>query len=194
MDKDIKPYKQKGMTCAIACMLMVLEYFRLIPKADWILERKYYRIYRSKCMEGTPLSALAWHFAKNNLETEIIHSESKYFDNSNCTLPSEVFEEAMAEYKEFIKIAEEKGAKVTNGVNIDCNMLRKYIEEGKMIILAGQYGNVFHAILVFGYNEQGFLVCDPLYGKKQVKTIQEIASFMKTPIGKWCVIVGIKEN
>ena len=193
MDKDIKPYKQKGMTCAIACMLMVLEYFQLIPKADWMLERKYYRIYHSKYMEGTPFSALAWHFAKNGLDTEIIHSERDFFDNSSHTLSDTIFEDAMLEYKEFINIAIEKGAKVTNGVDINCIMLKKCIEEGKMVIIAGQYGAMLHAILVFGYNEKGFLVCDPLCGKKQVKTDQEITSFIQTPIGKWCVVVGEKK-
>ena len=193
MDKDIKPYKQKGMTCAIACMLMVLEYFGLISKADWILEKKYYRIYHSKYMEGTPFSALAWHFAKNGLETEIIHSEHDFFDNSSHTLSDTIFEEAMSEYKGFIKIALEKGAKVINGVDINCTMLKRYIEEGKMIIAAGQCSTMLHAILIFGYNENGFLVCDPLYGKKQVKTNKEITSFIQTSIGKWCVVVGEKK-
>ena len=30
MDKNVKPYKQKGDTCAIVCMLMVLEYYKKI--------------------------------------------------------------------------------------------------------------------------------------------------------------------
>lgn len=39
MDREIKPYKQKGMTCSIACMLMALEYYKIIPKADWLYEK-----------------------------------------------------------------------------------------------------------------------------------------------------------
>ena len=81
MKKDIKPYRQNGNTCAIVCMLMVLEYYGLIPKINKYYENKYYRIYKSRYMEGTPLSALAWHFAKNGLNTEIVHSYKEIFNN-----------------------------------------------------------------------------------------------------------------
>ncbi len=74
MEKKIKPYKQRGDTCTIACMLMVLEYYHIIPKANGIYERKYNRAYHSHYLTGTPLSAIAWHFSKNDLEVQLIHS------------------------------------------------------------------------------------------------------------------------
>ena len=43
MIKNINPYKQHGMTCAIACMLMVLEYYKIIPKANYLYEQKYFK-------------------------------------------------------------------------------------------------------------------------------------------------------
>lgn len=39
MELDVKPYRQRKMTCAISCMLMVLEYYKVIPKADWLYEK-----------------------------------------------------------------------------------------------------------------------------------------------------------
>jgi len=192
MEKDVKPYKQRGMTCAVACMLMVLEYYEIIPKADWIYEKKYFRAYKSKHMEGTPFSALAWHFAKNGLDTEIMHSEKNIFDNSKRALADDVFENAMKEYFCFLEIAKEKGAKISNGCEISCDILKQKLDEGKLIVLAGLINNVLHAILICGYNDGEFVVCDPLYRQKQTKSYNEIDSYMNTPLGKWCVVVGNK--
>ena len=53
MDKNVRPYKQRGDTCAIVCMLMVLECFKIIEKASWNEERMLYKKYGSKYMKGT---------------------------------------------------------------------------------------------------------------------------------------------
>lgn len=189
LEKNIKSYKQRGNTCAIACMLMVLEYYKVIPKADWHYERKYFKSYHSRYIDGTPFSALAYHFAKNNLYTEMIHSEINMFDNSNKLLSDDIFEKTMEEYKEYLRYAEEKGAKIINGLNINGEMLKQKIEEGKLVILAGQINNYLHAILLCGYENNNFIVCDPLYKQKQLKIKEEIELFMNTDIGKWCVTV-----
>lgn len=44
------------------------------PKINGIYERKYNRVYHSHYLTGTPLSAIAWHFSKNDLEVQLIHS------------------------------------------------------------------------------------------------------------------------
>lgn len=190
--KDIKPYKQKGMTCAISCMLMVLEYYKIIPKANYLYERKYYNSYKSKYINGVPFSALAWHLVKSNLDVELIHSEITMFDNSNNFLSDNEFSESLKEYMLFLKDAKAKGDRVKNGFEIDSSTLKKYIEKGKMIILAGMCGNFLHAILLFGLDNNNFIVCDPLYKNKQRKAFAEIDSFIKTPIGKWCIVVSKK--
>ena len=77
MDKDVRPYKQRGDTCAIACMMMVLEYYKVIPKANWYDERRLYRLYGSKYMDGTPFSALAvslLNFPSDNFIFDILKS------------------------------------------------------------------------------------------------------------------------
>lgn len=190
MEKNVKPYRQRGMTCAISCMLMVLEYYKIIPKADWLYERKYYRAYHSEYMDGTPFSALAWHFAKNGLDTELIHSEKKLFSNESQLLTNECFEDAMIEYKRYLEGATTKGAKIKNGSDISCAMLKEKLENGKMVILAGQAHECLHAILLCGYNENGFVVCDPLFKQKRCMSPSQIDEYMNTPLGKWCVVVG----
>lgn len=189
MNFDIKPYKQRGMTCAIACMLMVLEYYKIIPKATWKEERKYYRIYRSKYMDGVPLSALAWHFAKNGLETEIIHSEKNLFTNSKHTIEDSMFDKALEEYVYFLNIAKEKGTKVYSDKTINSNTIKEKLISGYMIILAGSINESLHAILISSLNEDKFIICDPMYKEKQEKTFKEIDEFMTTSIGKWYIAV-----
>lgn len=191
MEKDVKPYKQNGMTCAIVCMLMALEYYKIIPKANYLYEQKYYRIYRSKYMDGTPFAALAWHLSKNNLDVEIFHSEKKLFKN-NGNFSNEIFDNLIKEYKSFLDYSKEKGAKLNNGIDINCDILKEKLNENNLIILAGQIGEYLHAILLCGYDDNNFIVCDPMYKRKQVKSFKEVEEFMNTNIGKW--FIAVKSN
>ena len=190
MEFNVNHYKQKGKTCAIACMLMVLEYYHIIPKANWFYEKKYDKCYHSHYMDGTPFSAIAWHLVKNGLDTELIHSCETMFTNKDGFLSNDIFHNAMIEYKEYLEYAKEKGVKITNGVDITEKMIRQFLENGKFIILAGSLMNSFHAILICGYTNDSFIVCDPLDKKKSIKTSQELAKFMDTAIGKWCIAVS----
>lgn len=192
MDKNVRPYKQRGDTCAIVCMMMVLEYYKVIPKANWYDERRLYRIFGSKYMSGTPFSALAFYMAKNGLETTIYHENKELFKNDQGTINSDNFELAMSEYKEYLNYAENKGAKVVNGVNITINLLKQKLQDGNLVILAGEIPGGYHAVLLTGYDEYGFKVCDPLYKTKQNRTFNEIENFMNTSIGKWFISVNDK--
>lgn len=190
MEKDVKPYKQRGNTCAIACMLMVLEYYKIIEKANWYDERRLYRIYSSKYINGTPFSALAFHLAKNNLNTTIYHESKNLFINKNNTFNKEKFELLIKEYKGFLELAKNKGAKVFNGISINTNILKQKLQENNLIILAGSLSGIYHTILLTGYNNTSFSVCDPLYKTKQSKTFEEIESFINTNIGKWFIAIN----
>ena len=192
MDKDVRPYKQRGDTCAIVCMMMVLEYYKVIPKANWYDERRLYRIYGSKYMSGTPFSALAFYMSKNGLETTICRESPKLFEKNQGIIDKTDFNLAMNEYKEYLKYAKNNGAKIVNGVNINIALLRQKLQDGNLVILAGEVPGGYHAILLTGYNQDGFIVCDPLYKTKQRKTYVEIEKFMDTSIGKWFISVSDK--
>lgn len=190
MDKDVRPYKQKGDTCAIVCMMMILEYYGVIEKADWQKERMYYRGFKSRCLPGTPFAALAWFMANSGLEVNIIHSSENIFDNSDEYVPESTFNSAMREYNDYLKEAEEVGAGIQNGVDFDTAFLKKQLENDNLVMLAGQRGVALHAILLTGYDEDGFIVCDPLRKQKQKLTEEEMEKFMNTPLGKWCISVN----
>lgn len=192
MEKDVRPYKQRGDTCAVVCMMMVLEYYKIIEKANWYDERRLYKIYGSKYISGTPFSSLAFHMAKNGLNTAIYHESKNLFENNHNVLDKDDFELVMKKYKEYLVIAKNNGARVSNGVSINIDILKKKLQEDNLVILAGEISGIYHAILLTGYNESGFSVCDPLYKNKQVRTFEEIEKFMNTSIGKWFIAVNDK--
>lgn len=107
-EKDVRPYKQKGMTCAISCMLMVLEYYKVIDKANKLYERKYYHDYHSKYMEGTPFSAVVSHLAKKGLKVELCHSKKELFTNDKKILSDYVFKESLKEYINYLDLAKKE--------------------------------------------------------------------------------------
>lgn len=192
MDKDVRPYRQRGDTCAIVSMMMVLEYYEIIPKANWHDERRLYKIYGSKYMSGTPFSALAFYMSKKGLETTICHENQELFKNNQGVIDQYNFKFTMDEYKEYLKYAENYGAKIVNGINITVDVLKQKLQNGDLIILAGEIPGAYHAILLTGYDQNGFKVCDPLYKTKQNRTFDEIEKFMNTSIGKWFISVNDK--
>lgn len=192
MNNNVRPYKQRGDTCAIACMMMTLEYFGVMEKANWYDERRYYKIYGSKYMIGTPFSALAFHFSKNGLDTTLYHEDLTLFNNDKNALSKEDFKLAMSEYTEMLDRAKLTGANVVNGVKINSQFIRKELEQGNLVIVAGEIPGAFHAILISGYDENKFIVCDPLFKTKQLKTTEELDAFMNTSIGKWFISVNNK--
>ena len=194
MEKNVKPYKQRGDTCAIACMMMALEYFGVMQKANWYDEKRYYRIYGSRYMSGTPFSALAFHFSKNGIDTTLYHEDPNLFNNNNKVLSDENFELAMSEYVEMLDRAKLEGTKVVNGIKINSQFLKEELQKGNLVIIAGEIPGGYHAILLSGYDKNKFIVCDPLLKTKQLKSHDEIDRFMNTSIGKWFISINDKSK
>lgn len=193
MDKNIKVYKQRGDTCAIACMMMILEYYKLIEKANWYDERRLYKIYKSQYMSGTPFSAVAYHLSKNGLGTTLYHFDENMFNNEKKVLDQLVFDLAMKEYKEHLDRAILNGTKVINGNDITTSLIKEKLQDRNVVILAGELLGGYHAILISGYENNKFIVCDPLYKYKQIRTEEELDKFMNTSIGKWFISVSDKK-
>lgn len=194
MDKNVRIYKQRGDTCAIACMMMALEYFEVMEKANWYDEKRYYRIYGSKYMSGTPFSALAFHFSKKGLDTSLYHEDLNLFNNNKGALSKEDFQFAMSEYTEMLDRAKMTGANIINGIKINSQLIRKELEKGNIVIVAGEIPGAYHAVLISGYDDDKFIVCDPLFKTKQIKTQEELDNFMNTSIGKWFISVNNKSK
>lgn len=190
-DKTIRIYKQRGDTCAICCMMMALEYFNLMEKANWYDERRLYKIYGSNYISGTPFSALAYHFSKNGLNTSLYHSDVNLFNNRKNVLSKETFDLAMSEYKEYLERAKSNNAKIINGIDINSKLIYKKLDEGNIVILAGQNQiGEFHAILLSEYKNNRFIVYNPQHKTEQYKNHDEINEFINTDIGKWFIAIN----
>lgn len=193
MGKDIKHYKQNGNTCAICCMLMVLSYYNVIDKINWYDERRLYRIYKSKYIDGVPFSAILYHLSKNNLDVSIYHSENSLFKNNNV-FNDEMFDLLLNEYNEFLNNAIKYSAKVYKEVNINIKLLKEKLNENNLIILAGMVDNIYHSILLSECVDNGFIVHDPLDKDKKIMSYNEINNYMNTNIGKWFIVVNGKSK
>lgn len=192
--KDIKIYRQRKDSCAIACLMMTLEYFGIMKKANWYDERRLYRIYKSKYISGTPFAALAYHLSKNGLVTTIYHSNIDLFSNDKTQMSKETFNLLMEEYKELLQMATNSGTKIINGIDINAKLIKEKIQRGEIIILAGKINDTYHAILVTDYENDSFIVCDPLYKDKKIKKKEELDEFMDTSIGKWFIAISDKKK
>ena len=191
MEKDIKLYKQSGNTCAICCMLMALNYYNLIDKINWYDERRLYRIYKSKYIDGVPFSAILYHLVKKNLVVSIYHSENNLFKN-NKVFDDGMFNLLLNEYNEFLNVAIKSGAKVYNGVNINVQLLKEKLLDNNLIILAGKVNDELHSILLSDCYDNKFEVYDPLCNDKKLLSFDEINDFMNTNIGKWFIVINDK--
>ena len=53
------------------------------------------------------------------------------------------------------------------GININIDLLKQELQNNNLVILAGKISSGYHAILLTGYDQNSFKVCDPLYKTKQ---------------------------
>lgn len=188
MKKDIKHYKQSENACAIACLLMILEYYDVIAKANYVYEKKYYNSYSSQYLLGVPLSAVFWHLIKNNINAEMFHSEKNLFSNNKQMIDDNIFNLAIIEYKEYLEYAILKGAKVYNGVNINIDLIKEKVKDN-FIILAGVIGQNFHTILITSFKNDYFIVNDPAVNVSTNIKCDKVNEFMNTDIGKWFIAI-----
>lgn len=186
MEKDVKPYKQHGPTCAICSLLMTLDYYDKIDKPNRLMESHLYKKYKSNYIDGAHYSGIANQLLKQKLDVTLVHSEKNYFSNQKGYI-SDCFDELMNEYTSYLK---------NDKLNVKCNVdlnektLRKGLENQNLILLAGMSGNFLHSIVICGYENDNFIICDPQSKEKEKLSNDTVKKFMNTPIGKWCIMVN----
>lgn len=186
-EKKVIPYQQTSDTCGASSLMMALNYF---GKSDLSRKKEDYFHLRSKSnyLEGNHFSALAKEAAHSGLETVLVHSEPMMFKNEGM-FNDDFFKILMKEYEGFLIGAKKMGAKVMNGKVINYKSIKSYLENDYLVLLAGRLGNVLHAVLAVGYNQEGIIICDPLSGKKEIWSDDDVRGFIETPIGKWSLAI-----
>jgi len=186
MDRQVTPFSQHGLTCSAACLTMVAAHFGLVELSEEF-EEEVVEASKSNLTIGQHYSGVAAKAVSLGLETILVHSAPQMFDNSQHWLPSGLFESLMAEYRTYLgKIEGHRLARVEYGKRLTPEDLRKYLEDGYLVIVAGVIsGEILHSILLTGYNSEGSLVIDPIGGRKRQMRDRELESFMDTKIGRW---------
>lgn len=199
MHKKIRFYKQHTMeTCGPACMLMLLDLYRRVEYPTPKQEAKLYSLYRSSAFKGVNGAAIADCLSKNNLEVTLFQSFRNKMDNQDDYYSEELYESLRREYQAALEKCTDRINLITDAV-ITCELFKQELDSGKQIILQcivpgnadGIHDHTLHWIVVYGYEEDEFLVCDPLSSKIRI-TEEALENYMDTPIGRICVVTGEK--
>lgn len=199
MRKKLRFYKQHSMeTCGPACMLMLLDLYGKIEYPTPKQEMKLYSLYRSSAFKGVNGAAIANCLSKNNLEITLLQSFHQRMDNRDDYYSEELYEALQGEYQAAVDKCADRIRLITDAA-ISCDLLKQELDSGKKIILQcivpgnadGIHDHVLHWIVVYGYEENLFLVCDPLSSKIRL-TEEDLDSYMDTPIGRICIVIGEK--
>lgn len=193
MEKDVKPYRQHGPTCAVCSLLMTLDFYKKINNPNRLMERELYKKYKSTYMDGSHYSGIANQLARQGLNVMLLHSEKNFFKNENNFIPDS-YDELLDEYKQYLRNINKEKLDVKCGVNINEKLLREALQNNNLILLAGTQGEFLHSIVICGYENNRFIICDPQSKEREKVTEQEIKKFMDTPIGKWCIVVNNKSS
>ncbi len=193
MDRQVTPFSQHGLTCSAACLTMVAAHFGLAELSEEF-EEEVVEASKSNLTIGQHYSGVAVKAVSLGLETILIHSASQMFDNSQRWLPGGLFESLMAEYRSYLeKIEDHRLARIECGARLAPEDLKAYLEDGYLVMVAGVIsGEILHSILLTGYNSDGYLVIDPIGGRKRQMGNRELESFMDTKIGRW--IMALRPN
>ena len=199
MRKKIRFYKQHSMeTCGPACMLMILDLYRKIEYPTPKQEAKLYSLYRSNVFKGVNGAAIANCLSKNNLEITLLQSFHQRMDNRDGYYSEELYEALQGEYQAAVDKCADRIKLITDAV-LTCASLKQELDAGKQIILQcivpgnadGIHDHTLHWVVVYGYDEDAFLVCDPLSSKIRI-TAEALENYMDTPIGRICIVIGEK--
>lgn len=199
MRKKIRFYKQHTMeTCGPACMLMILDLYKKVEYPTPKQEMKLYSLYRSSAFKGVNGAAIANCLSKNNLEITLLQSFQQRMDNRDGYYSEELYEALQEEYQVAVDKCADRIKLITNAA-ITCDLLKQELDSGKQIILQcivpgnadGIHDHTLHWIVVYGYDGDEFLVCDPLSSKIRINT-EAMERYMDTPIGRLCIVTGEK--
>lgn len=198
MRKKVRSFRQHTKeTCGAACLLMVLDYYRKVKYPTKKMEGKLYNIYRSRAFKGMPASYAADALAWNNLQVQLLHSSPRMLENRDGYFERELFLGICQEYRTRAERCARR-VEIKTGMDLDGEVLKTLLGEGKLVMVQcivpgdadGIHTEVLHWVLVYGWQDGDFLLCDPCFGKAQIPET-EMEGYMDTPIGK--IFLTVKE-
>ena len=191
MRKKLRFFRQHTCeTCGVSCILMLLDYYRKVQYPTEKMERKLYGIYRSRAFKGVPGSFAADCLSWNGLRVELLHSAEGFLENRDGYFEGVLFEKILAEYRRRAESCAGR-VEIQTGRELDCRALKGLLAEGKLVMVQcivpgdadGIHQEVLHWVLVYGWRENAFLLCDPNFGKAAIPEA-DMERYMDAPVGK----------
>lgn len=177
-------------SCSSAALCMALRHFGVEGVDETTLQEMHERV-KAERSKGELFSKLAIEARRYGLDTELLHSAEELFSNDANLLPDDTFDALVAEYTQALEQAVALGAKSLQGVPIDTATLRTYLDDGHVILLAGQRPDgSLHTVLVNGYDGELLLYHDP--DEPEVTRESQpgdLEVFSKTAVGSWMMAV-----
>ena len=177
-------------SCSSAALCMALQHFGFQGVDEALLAEMHERA-RAQGQKGELFSKLAIEARTYGLDTSLVHSEENLFSNDSQMLPPEAFATLVEEYQIALNEAIALGAESIQGTPVSTETLRKYLNDGYVILLAGQrQDGSLHTVLVNGYDEDLLLYHDPDKPDITKETqVGELEKFSKTSVGSWMMAV-----
>ena len=191
MRKKVRSFRQHTReTCGIACILMLLDYYRRVQYPTRKMELNLYQRYRSRAFRGLPGSFAADCLSKNGLQVELLHSAPEYMENREDYYEEALYTALLREYKSGVERCAHRVTHRRN-VELDSEVLKTQLSEGKLVMVQcivpgdadGIHTHTLHWVLVYGWDAEGFLVCDPNFGKCRIPE-EEMEGYMDAPVGR----------
>ncbi|MCD7885586.1 MAG: hypothetical protein LUI87_18085 [Lachnospiraceae bacterium] len=212
MRKAVRLFKQNasGETCVCCCILMILDYYRLLP-GNYPTRRQEENLYKRwgsslgkmkeyadrqrRFVAGTPLTAAACCLSEFDLSVRMVHSEKDLIDNTRHFYPEDLFPLVREQYLSYMVQCQD-AVRSETGVNINCDRIAEELDAGQILILMlmvpGSDGDTPHAVVADKYREQDgeryFHFCDPYFGRYEV-TDTELEKKIDVPFGRGYIAV-----
>lgn len=211
----LDPYNPTMETCGAACVLMLLDYYDMISYPTPKMESTFYSHYRvngykgmsgaavANCLSG-PKEELKKFLTNPNkaLDVHLIQSFEEKMDNRGDLFSQEDYEKIMESHLMHLQKCKNR-IRLSNGVEFDCAFLIEELKAGKKIMLEAFIPEVedgppkvLHWVILENYDDEKglFRVRDPNPRVKLLHhTAAELESYMNTPIGRICIVVGEKD-
>ena len=208
--KRVRIFRQNASmeTCVCCCVLMLLDYYRLLPggmdhptgqyenhlyrKLGYHLNGPEFENVQLRFTRGTPLSAAAVILAQKGLDVTIFHGKDCGMDNLHRGFPyypEQVFPHIRRKYQAWL---ERPCAHLTQSVcgELTVPFLTDLLDRGSQILamcfVDSPDGETLHGIILDRYSmsdgQAVFHVCNPATGNHLLEA-DELLRRMDTPVG-----------
>lgn len=189
-EAETEPQKYRLETCGICCALILLDLYGKTEYPTPKQKHKLYDLYRWETFKGTTGPALAQLLAWNGLHVRLLQSFRDLPENRDGYFSPELYELLKQEWHTRAAACGEN-VQFETCADLSCDTLKQELEKGRQVIVQtlipgnadGIHDHTLHWIVVYGYRDDTFLVCDP-NSTMTYFTREEMAAYIDTPIGR----------